>query len=54
MTDEFTNRNTDRAPSSGVTRLGSTIVLTGDIEAHEDVLVEGPHPGKDHRCPRAP
>jgi cytoskeletal protein CcmA (bactofilin family) len=30
----------------GVTRLGSTIVLNGDVEAHEDVLVEGRIQGK--------
>jgi cytoskeletal protein CcmA (bactofilin family) len=30
----------------GVTRLGPTIVLTGDIEAHEDLLVEGRVQGK--------
>ena len=30
----------------GVTRLGSTVVLTGDIEAHEDMLVEGRVNGK--------
>gem|GEM_PF-1038354 len=32
--------------SPGVTRLGSTTVLTGDIEAHEDLLVEGRIHGK--------
>jgi len=32
--------------SPGVTRLGSTVVLTGDIEAHEDLLVEGRIQGK--------
>ena len=32
--------------SPGVTRLGSTVVLTGDIEAHEDMLVEGRVHGK--------
>ena len=30
----------------GVTRLGSTIVLAGEVEAHEDVLVEGRVQGK--------
>ena len=46
MSDEFTNRNNDRAPSSGSTRLGSTLILTGDLEAHEDVVVEGRIQGK--------
>ena len=32
--------------SPGVTRLGSTVVLTGDIEAHEDMLIEGRVHGK--------
>ena len=32
--------------SPGVTRLGPTLVLTGDIEAHEDLLVEGRIHGK--------
>ena len=37
----------ERNPNSpGVTRLGSTVVLTGDIEAHEDLLVEGRIHGK--------
>lgn len=36
----------DLAGSSGVTRLGSTAVLTGDIEAHEDMVVEGRVNGK--------
>ena len=38
--------NPDRPLSSGVTRLGSTSVLTGDIEAHEDMLIEGRLQGK--------
>jgi cytoskeletal protein CcmA (bactofilin family) len=33
--------NPDRPLSPSVTRLGSTTALTGDIEAHEDMLVEG-------------
>ncbi len=43
MTDESV-----RVPvsGSGVTRLGSTVVLTGDIEAHEDMIVEGRVQGK--------
>jgi cytoskeletal protein CcmA (bactofilin family) len=50
MSDETMNRpqpqNPERPQSTGVTRLGSTIVLTGEIEAHEDVLVEGRFNGK--------
>jgi cytoskeletal protein CcmA (bactofilin family) len=38
--------NPDRPLAPGVTRLGSTSVLTGDIEAHEDMLVEGRIQGK--------
>jgi cytoskeletal protein CcmA (bactofilin family) len=30
----------------GVTRLGSTIVLNGEVEAHEDMIVEGRVQGK--------
>lgn len=36
----------ERPLSPGVTRLGSTIVLNGEIEAHEDMLVEGRVQGK--------
>ena len=32
--------------AAGMTRLGSTTVLTGDIEAHEDMLIEGKVNGK--------
>jgi len=50
MSDESANRpqsyNPDRPLAPGVTRLGSTTVLTGDIEAHEDLLVEGHVKGK--------
>ncbi len=46
MTDESTNRGTERSTAPGVTRIGSTTVLNGDIEAHEDVLVEGKLQGK--------
>jgi cytoskeletal protein CcmA (bactofilin family) len=50
MSDEAMNRpqpqNTERPLSPGVTRLGSTIVLNGEIEAHEDILVEGRVQGK--------
>lgn len=35
-----------RPASPGVTRLGSTAVLTGDIETHEDMLIEGRVQGK--------
>jgi len=38
--------NPDRPLAPGVTRLGSTSVLTGDIEAHEDMLIEGRVQGK--------
>ncbi|HOW87019.1 MAG TPA: polymer-forming cytoskeletal protein [Candidatus Aminicenantes bacterium] len=30
-----------QASGPGLTRLGSTVVLTGDIEAHEDMVIEG-------------
>jgi cytoskeletal protein CcmA (bactofilin family) len=50
MSDESASRsqstNPERPLAQGVTRLGSTVVLTGDIEAHEDVLVEGRIVGK--------
>jgi cytoskeletal protein CcmA (bactofilin family) len=50
MPEESTNRsqsfNPERPLASGVTRLGSTAVLTGDIEAHEDMLIEGRVQGK--------
>jgi cytoskeletal protein CcmA (bactofilin family) len=36
----------ERPLSPGVTRLGSTIVLNGEVEAHEDMLVEGRVQGK--------
>jgi len=36
----------ERTPFPGVTRLGSTIVLNGEVEAHEDMLVEGRFQGK--------
>ena len=36
----------DKPPASGVTRLGPTAVLQGEIEAHEDILVEGRVQGK--------
>jgi cytoskeletal protein CcmA (bactofilin family) len=36
----------ERPLGPGVTRLGSTVVLTGDIEAHEDMLIEGRLQGK--------
>jgi cytoskeletal protein CcmA (bactofilin family) len=50
MSNEVMNPPQSRTPEkslfSGVTRLGSTIVLNGDIEAHEDILVEGRFKGK--------
>ena len=50
MSDESANRhqslNPERPLAPGVTRLGSTAVLTGDIEAHEDMLIEGRVQGK--------
>ncbi|MBN2266211.1 MAG: polymer-forming cytoskeletal protein, partial [Candidatus Aminicenantes bacterium] len=50
MADESANRShaydADRASGHGSTRLGSTTVLTGDIEAHEDLIVEGRLQGK--------
>ncbi len=36
----------ERPHFPGVTRLGSTIVLNGEVEAHEDMLVEGRIQGK--------
>ena len=39
-------QNPERPLATGVTRLGSTTVLTGDIEAHEDMVVEGRVQGK--------
>jgi cytoskeletal protein CcmA (bactofilin family) len=39
-------RSPERPQFPGVTRLGTTIVLNGEIEAHEDVLVEGRFQGK--------
>jgi cytoskeletal protein CcmA (bactofilin family) len=50
MSNEVLNPPQSRIPEkslfSGVTRLGSTIVLSGDIEAHEDILIEGRFQGK--------
>lgn len=48
MADDLANRSHDpeRPLSGGVTRLGSTTVLTGDIEAHEDIVIEGRLNGK--------
>jgi cytoskeletal protein CcmA (bactofilin family) len=39
-------QNPEKPLATGVTRLGSTTVLTGDIEAHEDMLIEGRVQGK--------
>ncbi|MGZ5440004.1 MAG: bactofilin family protein [Candidatus Aminicenantales bacterium] len=50
MSDESASRsqsnNPERPLGPGVTRLGSTAVVTGDIEAHEDMLIEGRVVGK--------
>jgi cytoskeletal protein CcmA (bactofilin family) len=50
MSNEVMNppqaRNPEKPLFPGVTRLGSTIVLNGDVEAHEDILVEGRFQGK--------
>ena len=50
MSDESANRpqsaGSERPLAPGVTRLGPTVVLTGDIEAHEDMLIEGRVQGK--------
>ena len=50
MSKEVTNplqpQSSERPLFPGVTRLGTTIVLNGEIEAHEDVLVEGRFQGK--------
>jgi cytoskeletal protein CcmA (bactofilin family) len=40
------SQSSERPLFPGVTRLGSTIVLNGEVEAHEDVLVEGRVQGK--------
>ncbi|HSA97310.1 MAG TPA: polymer-forming cytoskeletal protein [Acidobacteriota bacterium] len=39
-------QNPERPLATGVTRLGSTTVLTGEIEAHEDMVIEGRVNGK--------
>lgn len=39
-------RDPERSLFPGATRLGSTIVLNGDVEAHEDILIEGRFQGK--------
>ncbi len=50
MAEDLASRTQSRDPerplAPGVTRLGSTAVLTGDIEAHEDMLIEGRLQGK--------
>jgi cytoskeletal protein CcmA (bactofilin family) len=50
MSNETLNPPQPQSParplSPGVTRLGSTIILNGEIEAHEDMLVEGRFQGK--------
>ena len=50
MTDEQSgqpqNSHSERAGRPGATRLGSSVVLQGEFEAHEDVLVEGRVKGK--------
>ncbi len=50
MSNEIPNPPQSQSPERplfpGVTRLGSTIVLNGDVEAHEDMLVEGRVQGK--------
>ncbi len=50
MSKEILNPPQSQSPERplfpGVTRLGSTIVLNGEVEAHEDMLVEGRVQGK--------
>jgi len=48
MADDIASRTHDpeRPLAPGVTHLGSTVNLTGDIEAHEDMLIEGRLQGK--------
>ena len=50
MSDESATRNPsnglERPLAPGATRLGSTLMVNGDIEAHEDVFVEGRVQGK--------
>ncbi len=44
--DPRQSQSPERPLFPGVTRLGSTIVLNGEVEAHEDMLVEGRVQGK--------
>ena len=50
MSDESASRpqsyDPQRPLAPGVTRVGSTAIVTGDIEAHEDMLIEGRVQGK--------
>ena len=46
ITSPSTSVNPDRPAAAGVTRVGSTAVINGEIEAHEDMLVEGRIQGK--------
>jgi cytoskeletal protein CcmA (bactofilin family) len=46
MTSPSPSVDPDRPSAAGVTRLGSTVVINGEIEAHEDILVEGRVQGK--------
>jgi len=46
MPEENAGRTPERAISPGVSRVGSTAVVNGEIEAHEDLLVEGRVQGK--------
>jgi cytoskeletal protein CcmA (bactofilin family) len=46
MPEENAGRTPDRASSPGGTRLGATAVVNGEIEAHEDLIVEGRVQGK--------
>jgi len=50
MSTETPNPQPSQSPERplfpGITRLGSTIVLNGEVEAHEDMLVEGRFQGK--------
>ncbi|OGD18059.1 MAG: hypothetical protein A2V76_03880 [Candidatus Aminicenantes bacterium RBG_16_63_14] len=50
MSKEIANPSQPQSPerplAPGVTRLGPTIILNGEMEAHEDVLIEGRFQGK--------
>jgi len=46
MPEDTASRNAERSQAPGITQVGSTAVLNGEIEAHEDILIEGRVQGK--------